>query len=292
MVWLPKNFESVRDMSRMPPGLAADVAFRLFCLPSFSDWRPKEHDRLAQRARYYLRSARWQTIATPLGRLRCYVFTPDEGDPLGTVLMVHGWTGEASFMTALGEAVRRAGYRVVLFDLPAHGMSEGRSTNLIDCARAVIFVADVFGPFEAVLSHSFGGMITMVAAEGLAPMPHGMDALKYVLVASPNRLTDITTAFCKARGMTNEGRRAFEQRLERIGRRPIEFFSVGRLLGTTNRSALVIHDTHDDAVPFARCKEIVDGVPLATPKTFDGLGHRKILFASQVARTIISFLRH
>lgn len=291
MVWLPPDFRLNLLMGELPPGVAADIAFRLFCLPSYSEWRPEGHVVLAQRARYYLRGAHWQNIATPVGDLQCYIFEPNGSTPAGTILMVHGWTGEASFMTALTEPARRAGYRVVLFDLPAHGLSEGRSTNLIDCARAVVFVADAFGPFDAIVSHSFGGMITLVAAEGLPPMPHGISSARFVLVASPNRLTDITTAFCETRNMSRAAQRGFERRLERIGHRAINCFRVDRLLNVIGRPALLIHDTEDDAVPFVRSEEIASAVRDTTFKAFTGLGHRNILFASQVARSIVAFLR-
>ncbi|MCB1504558.1 MAG: alpha/beta fold hydrolase [Hyphomicrobiaceae bacterium] len=292
MVWLPRDLWIKDHDAGIFPAVEGDNAVRLFCLPALSNWRHPEQNVLTQRARYYLRNARWERVATPIGQLQAYIFEPDDGVAIsGTVLLVHGWTGEASFMTALAEPIRRAGFRVVLLDLPAHGHSEGRSTNLMECARAVVFVHDALGPFEAVVTHSFGSMIALLAAEGVAPMPHGFSTSRFVLIASPNELTDITSSFCEKRSISTAGRRAFERRLERIGRRSIGLFNVARLLREARRPALVIHDTKDDDVPHARAEEIVSAVPGSKLTSFTGLGHRNILFAPPVARAVAAYLK-
>ena len=126
-----------RFWTQLPPALAGDVAFRIFCTPELSQHRTHDHDELTARARFHLRHARWERVPTPAGEVQTYVFEPD-GEPRGTVMLVHGWTSEAAFMTAFIEPLRRSGLRVVAFDFPAHGLSPGRRTNLADCARAML----------------------------------------------------------------------------------------------------------------------------------------------------------
>src|SRR5690348_873132 len=117
MIWIPREFWSEQDLSRLPLGTAADAAFRIFCTPELSHYRSANHQELARRARFHLRNAEWRQVSTPVATLQTYTFEPDR-NALGTVLVVHGWTGEASFMTAIAEPIRRMGFRVVLFDLP------------------------------------------------------------------------------------------------------------------------------------------------------------------------------
>jgi pimeloyl-ACP methyl ester carboxylesterase len=209
----------------------------------------------------------------------------------GTVLIVHGWTGEASFMTAIAEAIRRSGFRVALFDLPAHGLSSGRSTNLIDCARATVAIADHVGPIHSVVTHSFGGLIALVAAEGHAPMPHAMPVERVVLIASPNRLTDVTDHFSRHWELSGAGRKAFEHRVERIGGRALDCFAAVKLLPASGARGLVIHAPDDIDVPFRCAEEIVARVGGMELLSFNGLGHRNILFAPPVMRAITSFLK-
>jgi hypothetical protein len=290
MIWVPKKAWAGRSLSHLPEGLAGDAAFRLFCLPELSHYRAANHSQLAARARFHLRNARWRRIATPTVDIQAYIFEPDRRVALGTVLVVHGWTAEASFMTALAEPIRRAGYRVVLFDLPAHGLSGNRSTNLIECARATAIIGGQFGPLSAIVAHSFGGMISLVAAEGEPPMPYALATPRIVLVASPNRLPEVTGGFAERWGLDRAGRRAFEARLERISGRPLNCFTVVKLLRTTGCQALVVHDREDHEVSFRCAEEIVSQAGGAELLPYAGFGHRNILFAPPVARTIVSYL--
>lgn len=296
MIWLPDTAWRGRDLAALPVAAAGDAALRLFCWPSLSERRPANYTELAARARFHLRNASWRSVPTPYGDLNAYVFEPDRrtdggGEPK-TVLVVHGWTGEASFMTALAEPIRRSGYRTVLFDMPAHGLSPGRSTNLIECAHSVRMIGEVLGPVHAVVAHSFGGMAALLAMEGQNPMTRPLPADCIALVASPNRLTEVTRHFADHRGLSDAQRNAYERRLERIGRRSIHRFTIVDMLLATGCPALVVHDLKDDDVPFAAAKEIVAGVPDRTSLvTFDGFGHRNILFAPPVMRSIVGWLR-
>ncbi|WP_045836758.1 alpha/beta hydrolase [Hyphomicrobium sp. 99] len=290
MIWLPKDVWAGQSLSGLPAGAGGDAAFRLFCMPELSHYRAPNHQQLTARARFHLRNARWQRVSTPVADIQVYVFDPDRREPLGNVLVAHGWTGEASFMTAIAEPIRRAGYRVVLFDFPAHGLSGGRSTNLIECARATAMIGRQFGPLSAIVAHSFGGMISLVAVEGYAPMRHALDVPRIALIASPNCLSEVTGEFAERWGLNSAGRRAFEARLERVSGRAISCFTVVKLLRATGCQALVVHDREDHEISFGCAEEITSKIGSAELKTYSGFGHRNILFAPPVARTIVSYL--
>ena len=290
MIWIPKELWLSRSLSHLPLGIAGDTAFKIFCTPELSHYRASNHRQLAERARFHLRKAHWQRISTPVANIQTYVFDPDRDEALGTVLVVHGWTGEASFMTAIAEPIRRAGYRVVLLDLPAHGLSEDNSTSLIDCARATAYVGAHFGPLAAVVAHSFGGLISLVAAEGHSPMPFKLEVSRFLLIASPNRLSQVTADFSRHWGLTIAGQHAFEHRLERLGGRPLECFTTVKLLQIIGSPALVIHDEDDKDVLFACAEEIATKVDAAVLQPFKGFGHNNILFAPPVARAVVSYL--
>lgn len=291
MVWLPSEIWSERRFRGLPSAVAGDAAFRVFCTPAISERRAANHHQLTERARYHLRNAHWERLETPVGEVQTYVFEPDEQIADDIVLIVHGWTGESSFMTAMAEAIRRRGFRVALFDLPAHGLSSGRSTNLIDCARATVSVAEQLGPVHALVTHSFGGLISLVAAEGHAPMQGKLETKHIALIASPNHLSDVTDHFSRHWELDRDGRRAFEHRLERLGGRSLNCFAAAKLLPASGLSGLVIHAPDDADVPFRCAEEIVDSVPDMELHSFNGLGHRNILFASPVARTVTSYLK-
>jgi pimeloyl-ACP methyl ester carboxylesterase len=278
------------DLGRLPPQLAGDIAFRRFSTPVLSERRSPEQAVLSERARFHLRHAEWQRIWTPAGDVQAFVFEPDTEVRRGTVLVVHGWTSEAAFMTAFAEPIRRAGFRVVLFDCPAHGLSPGRTTNLIECARATLAVGRAFEPIHAVVAHSFGTLVSLLVAEGGLPMTGRLDIGRFVFVAGPNRLTDVTGHFGRTINLSPAGQRAYERHLERIGRRPLSAFTTLNLLRTVDRPALLLHARDDADVAFAAAEEVAAGYGRAELVAFDGLGHRKILYAPPAIRAALAFL--
>jgi pimeloyl-ACP methyl ester carboxylesterase len=273
-------------LDQLPPALAGDVAFRIFCTPELSQHRSHDHEELTARARFHLRHARWERIPTPAGTVQTYVFEPD-GKPRGTVMIVHGWTSEASFMTAFMEPVRRSGMRVIAFDFPAHGSSEGRRTNLADCARAMLTLCDHYGPIDAVVAHSFGGFVSLLVAEGGPPLNHAHPIGRFVLIACPNRLSEVTRNFGRALKLGPAAQRAYETHLERVGHRPVATFSAGELLSGTDAPVLIIHGRDDHEVTFRNAEDIAAARPSARLMAFDGLGHRNVLFAPPVFRAVM-----
>jgi len=276
-------------LAHLPAAAAGDTAFRIFCTPELSHHRTRDHHRLTERARFHLRHARWERVATIEGDVRTYVFEPDE-PARGTVLLVHGWTSEAAFMTAFIEPLRRSGLRVVAFDFPAHGHSPGRRTNLAQCARAMLGVAEHYGPIDAAVAHSFGGFVSLLVAEGGPPLPRAHPIGRFVLLACPNRLGDVTRNFSEQLGLSAEAQRVYEHHLERVGHRPVATFSSAELLGNLRAPALIIHGSHDREVPFRNAEEIAEACPTSRLVAFDGLGHRMILYAPPVVRAVMKEL--
>jgi len=229
-------------------------------------------------------------VQTRSGDVVAHVVEPEKGEPRACVLVVHGWTSEASFMMAIAEYLRRRGYRVVLPDLPAHGLSPGARASLIDCAHAVREVAEALGPMSFVVAHSMGGLAALLAGGGGRPMPRSYPFRGYALIASPNRFQNVTRRFGREEGLSLAAQLDFERRLEGIAERRIEDFTGVALLRETGRPALLLHSRDDGEVAFADAEEIVAACPVATLEAQDGLGHRKILYAPPVIRTIGGFI--
>jgi len=286
-----------RLIDALPPGafnavpkFAGYLAFRKFCTPQISRHRSPDHEALVERARFHLRGAHRRMVATRFGELVTYILEPEAGRACRNVLVVHGWTSEASFMMAIGDYLRRRGYRVILPDLPAHGLSAGTRTSLIDCAHAVREVAVATGPIEFAVAHSMGGLATLLAGSGGSPMPSGYPFRGYALLSVPNRFQDVTRRFGREQGLSEMAQQDFERRLERIARRGIETFTGGQLLRDARKPALLLHARDDAEVDFADAEAIAAACPTAELMAFDGLGHRKILYAPPVARAIGAFI--
>ena len=283
------DFRLVRSLAESQAEFAGAEALRLFCTPALSGRRGPDHANLVERARFHLRTARAATVATSSGDLATYTFEPDR-EPIANVLLVHGWSAEAAFLGAFAEFLRRRGFRAVLVDLPAHGRSTGRETNLVDCARAVLQVAEAAGPFRFALGHSIGAMAVLMAGEGKSPLPRVYPFEGYVLVSMPDKFEDVTRDFGAELELSPAAQRDFEQRLEKLAERRIADFTGSNLLGATDKPALLLHARDDQDVPFA-CAEAMNAArPNAELLAFDGLGHRAILYAPPVVRAAAAFL--
>lgn len=291
---MPSGFATLIDGLRPAafnavPSLAGYLAFRAFCTPGISRHRSSDHDLLVERARFHLRSVPYRLLSTSAGPVRTYVLEP-AGRPRAGVLVVHGWTSEASFMIAIAEFLRRRGHRVVLPDLPAHGQSPGRKTSLIACAHAVLEVAEALAPIAFAVAHSMGGLAALLAGGGGKPLPRAYPFRAFALLAVPDRFQDVTRRFGKEQAISDAAQMDFERRLERLAFRRIVDFTGAGLLAATGRPALLVHSRDDAEVPFADAEAIEAATPAAVLEAVDGLGHRKILYAPPVARRIGAFL--
>jgi pimeloyl-ACP methyl ester carboxylesterase len=280
-----------QKLERTAPALAGDLAFREFCIPRFSDYRTSDHAVLVNRARHHLRHAKFRRFSTMVGEVATYEFWPDGETVRGNILVVHGWTSEASFMMGLAEPLRRSGFRVVLLDFPAHGRSRGEHTRLVDCARGVVEICDHLGPFESVVAHSMGALAALMAGAGERPLSHPVAFGRYCLISPANRFSEVTGRFSQRLGISQAGRRQFERQLERVAHQSIGDFCGERFLRIVERPTLLIHARDDHEVSFQNSLQMADGMAQVKLVSFDGLGHRRILYAPPVVRSVVSFVR-
>ena len=74
------------------------------------------------------------------------------------VLLVHGWAGRSTQLFMIADRLLEKGYMVISFDGPSHGKSEGKTTAMPEFLDTIKVIDKQFGPFEAAIGHSFGGM--------------------------------------------------------------------------------------------------------------------------------------
>src|SRR3954467_12484900 len=166
------------------------------------------------------------------------------------VLLAHGWGGQAAQMRAFVFKLLAAGYRVVAFDQPAHGVSEGRLTSLVDFADVLTAVARMHGPLHGIVAHSLGA-----TAAGLA-LSRGLQARNVVLISPPADVAGYSRRFARWHWIPEPVRRSMQAAIEeRYGVR-WEELEVERIAARVVEKsavpvrALVIHDRDDKMVPW------------------------------------------
>jgi len=108
-----------------------------------------------------------------------------------TIVLLHGWAGRAADWRHLADDLAADGWRVVVPDLPGHGASPGRRTDLYAMGRAFAAVLDEERPV-AVVAHSMGFPVTMLAIEHGAPEPEHL-----VAIAPGRKVERVVAAFAR-----------------------------------------------------------------------------------------------
>lgn len=220
-----------------------------------------------------------------------FEFKPRAGTrPIGTVLLLHGWRSRTEYMKSLIEGFREAGYRVISLDLPGHGHSSGRRLNMAIAVDATRVAADWFGPFAAVVGHSFGGAVALNAAvgsvQGIAPIP----AARLVLISAPSSMPALFEDFGRFLNLGSRSQVAIAAQVERVTGRPLEDYVGSAQLATMPIPALVIHAPDDREVSADKAKAFAaagDHVKLYWAR---GLGHRRILADPDVVSQAVGFV--
>lgn len=207
------------------------------------------------------------------------------------VYLVHGWGGRSEQFAAMVRPLRRAGYTVVAFDAPSHGSSDPgawgpTSTTGVEFGKALDAVFAKFGPGEAAVAHSMGGLATLLALNFgwfgvnrlvfVAPMAgyaEAMDVFQSMLGFGPRirRRVDVLT-------------------WRRVGLDDDEF-DVRNLWSRLDDPlpALIVQDDTDPQAPYDQSRALANDIG-AEFMTTTRLGHNRVLADRQVADRIIRFL--
>ena len=216
-------------------------------------------------------------IAPPedLGRrdgLAYALFVP-EGEPLGSVLILHGAGSAKESHYDFARACRGHGLAALCFDLRGHGESEGDlGRGLFDDLAAMAAVLPA-APL-ALRGSSMGGYLAIVAAEHLRAR-----AVVAVCPASAEMLR---------RGLRNE---AFDVRadvdaLDALLAEHDEMLAVQ----TLDVPLLLLHAEGDERVPVAHSRALAEAAPHARLIAVPGGHHRSVQHDGELQATTLRWL--
>ena len=201
-----------------------------------------------------------------------------------TVLLVHGWNGQAAQMSPFVAPLVASGHYVLAFDQPAHGLSTGANANLLDLAQAVAAVGRKVGPVHAVIAHSLGATATALA------IARGLRVARAVLLAPPAEPRHFMRAFAARLGLPPAQTNGMIEELRRqVG--DLDRLDLVKLAPALRTRPLVIHDPSDREVPFAHGQAIAAAWPGARLEVVRGLGHRRLLSDRRVIEQAVEFVR-
>lgn len=229
--------------------------------------------------------------AATLARARAFTVT-SEGRPIrawqwGTgpmVFLVHGWGGAAGRFSAFVDPILARGFSPVTYDGPGHGLTGRGLSSAPEMARALDAVVAQVGTPDAIIAHSFGGVVTSLAmAGGLEPRRVAL----FAPAADPIRFVD---EFVRALKLSPETGAALRARSQRRIRFDWDQLDVLPVFARARNPLLVIHDRQDETIPVEEGKQIAATWPGAELVLTDGLGHRGVLRDQTLVKRAVEFV--
>jgi pimeloyl-ACP methyl ester carboxylesterase len=264
---------ALRTSAWLAPGFAGMWAERLFLTPPKPRYPSAEvFDLLDARQSFVLHRGR---------HIVSWRWGPRDAP---AVLLAHGWGGRATQMRRFVQPLAAAGFRVVTYDQPAHGLSEGRLTALPDFAEALAEVAYHHGDVRAIVAHSLGGPAAAIA------LARGLPIERVVLISPPSDLVGYSRRFARWLAIPERVRRAMQAAIEeRFGVRWADL-ELAHIAPQLRAAALVVHDRGDTVVPWRHGAAVARQWPGARLLSTRNLGHGRILEDAGVAQAVADFI--
>lgn len=261
-----------QTIGRCLPSLGGRAALRLFCMPFPA--------RLSNPAQAFLKASRRQVRR--FAGVDIETFSQGEGP---AVLLVHGWNSHAASWRAFAAPLIATGHRVVAVNLPAHGGSSGRVTNMLESSRVLAALIRAEAPVAGIVAHSFGGPAALLALRNEPDLPVG----RLAMIGSPIEMGKVLSDFSRRFRLSPATNRNLRERIDRIfGESLVDFDATAIAAGLAER-LLVVHDTGDRDVPVAEARILASGDGVQSLIT-DGYGHNRILRQDPVIQRIVEHI--
>jgi pimeloyl-ACP methyl ester carboxylesterase len=191
-------------------------------------------------------------------------------------------------MTGFVDPLLFAGFRVVAYDQPAHGESDGRMTNILEIAPTMDLINEKEGPFDGIIAHSFGTLITSYALVN-RNFPH---PAKLVYFGAFNRLLESLPRFQVLANLPDEVIAGLRDMIyENFGKDVINAIIHEEMVLRIPNPALMFHDATDNVTPVDDSRAIAKAWQSARYIETTGLGHRGALQSKEIHEQVIKFLK-
>ncbi|WP_417532038.1 alpha/beta hydrolase [Marinobacter lipolyticus] len=198
------------------------------------------------------------------------------------ILGVHGWAGAGIQFGAWVDPLVEAGYRVVLFDAPAHGRAQGESTDLFEMADVTTRVAASVGQVHGVLAHSIG---CIAAARSIAD---GLQANYLAMLAPPVSLAATMNSLGRKFGLSPEALSVHLQLMEeQFGASVWDKLDMEALSLSLTQQGLIVIDDDDTSVSPEQSQRVAGNWARAEVLRTSGLGHHRLLWSPMVVDTVL-----
>ena len=256
------------------PYLASKFASKLFLTPL--------KYKLPNREKSMDRNTKQSVIRMPKSEKDIVVY--EYGKSNKKILLVHGWSGRGTQLSIIADALLEQGFSTISFDAPAHGKAPGKMSMMPYFIEAIHFLNKKYGPFQAIIGHSLGGMSTLKAIKEVVPTE------KAVIIGTANSVTAITKEFVQNLHMDKEVAYLMKSSFDEKFGQDMDNYSGAISAQSVSIPTLVIHDKDDVDVHYKCAEEIHNQLKSSELYLTKGLGHRRILGDEKVINKITTFI--
>ncbi len=201
------------------------------------------------------------------------------------VLLVHGWSGRGTQLVKFAEALANEGFSTISFDAPAHGKSAGKTAIMPQFIACVMELEKKYGPFEAAIGHSLGGMTLLNAAR------LGLKVKSLVVIGSGDIIKDIIDEFVRLLRLKPRIADLMRLHFEKSSPETMDSYSSYKAASAIELPVLVIHDENDREVHVNCARHIASHLKNGDLMLTKGLGHRKILGNAAVIERSVQHIK-
>ncbi len=256
------------------PSLATKFAIKLFSTP-FKFPLPKREKTMwesAQKSRLKIPSIQKEIDVLSYG------YSPKK------VLLVHGWCGRSTQLFMIADKLLEKGYMVISFDAPAHGNSEGKTTLMPEFLESIYEIDKQYGPFEAAVGHSLGGMCLYSAYS------EGIKFNKIVSIGSGDTISEILHNFTNNLSLKPKIAKKMKKYYDQQFGRDIDLNASSTMAKNVDIPALVVHDALDSDVFVSSAYAIRQNLQQGTLLITNGFSHTKILRDTKTMNRVVKFI--
>ena len=203
-----------------------------------------------------------------------------------TILLVHGWEGNAGNFAHLIPLLVNNDFTVIAFDGPSHGNSSKGKTSLyafIQLTKHLLKREKI----HHVISHSFGSVAALISL-GEAPE---IEIEKYVGITVPNKFRERLEEVVQFLGLPYRIVTGLIERIEANGNIVVDDVNVADYAPKSSvKKAVLLHDVNDRVLSVKKTEEVAKAWPVSKVIRVENTGHFKILKSKEVGQHIVDFL--
>lgn len=276
--WMRRFFSVAGSIA---PETTGYILVKMVFTPKRKILRPAHKECLAQAERFIFPARQFQNPGKTI-KVKCYSWGKGER----TVILVHGWDASAVDFYKMIPALVSAGYRVVAFDGPAHGGSQGERSHLIDFKQVLYQMIQQWGEPYAIIGHSMGG-----GASTFMLMDYPVKVKKLVAIATTIVSKRFFENLFASEKVPLKMQQAFFKGYAKDLGEPVERYDLlKRKEPIKADNILFVYSDNDEVVPAQDIKVFLKQNPRIESLNAKESGHYNIVKNKAVIERIVDFL--